>query len=294
MKIVKFKGGLGNQLFQYALLRNLQIVHSCKNVKADFSYFDLLTKDEIRKPRILFLNILAEKATKSDIKKTLLFKRIGNPLSIIYKSILYAEKKLNKKYYFEESRKHTNLDFIINYSYFDGYWQSWKYVEQIEETLRKEITPNIKHSANTIKIINKISSENSIFIGIRRGDYLASRKSINHYGSFELDYFKKAIKFVQQKVKDPVFYIFSNDIEWVKRNLNLGINIVYRENEKQTSDFEELFIMGACKHAIIVNSTFYWWGAWLISNKSKIVIAPKNWFADKSPIDIVPNSWIKI
>ena len=96
-------------------------------------------------------------------------------------------------------------------------------------------------------------------------------------------------------VNNPVFYIFSNDIGWVKKNLDLDrYRVVYRENENIIDDFEELQLMASCKHSIIGNSTFHWWGAWLINNPDKIIVAPKRWFFDNKPIDIVPPTWIRI
>ena len=294
MKIVKFKGGLGNQLFQYAFLRNLQFMCSSEVIIGDLSYYDTMSKDIVRRPRIKMLNVTIEKATSHEIKKTLLFKRLGNPLSLIYKGILFSEKTLNKYYCFEADRSHTNINSIIDNIYFDGYWQSWRNVFEIEDVLRKEITPNFELSKSTKDTIRKISTENSIFIGLRRGDYLTSSKVQMHYGSFEESYYLKAIAYIKKRVENPVFYMFSNDIDWVKKNLNLDEEIIFREKSEQTSDIEELFIMGAFKHAIIVNSTFYWWGAWLIKNRDKLIIAPQNWFADNKPIDIVPDSWIKM
>ena len=118
---------------------------------------------------------------------------------------------------------------------------------------------------------------------------------VKHYGGFQKDYYLKAMGYMCKQLKDPTFYIFTNDLDFVKKELDLScFNVKYREDEDQTSDLEELFVMGACKHAIISNSTFNWWGAWLIENKDKIVIAPKKWFHDNKPIDIVPPEWIRM
>lgn len=294
MKIVKFKGGLGNQLFQYAFLRDLQLLYPEENVTADLSYYGSVLKDSIRKPRIELFNIIINKADKAEIKKTLIFPRYGNPMKLLYKVILFAEKTFNKSYYFEKNRETIDIQLLNRFSYFDGYWQSWRYVEPIAEYLKGELTPNFELSERTQNSIKKIKDENAVFIGIRRGDYLASKKSKKRFGSFPESYFIKGIEYIIKQVENPVFYLFSNDIEWVKKNMNLGVKINYREKSHQTSDIEELLIMSACKHAIIVNSTFYWWGAWLINSSNKIIIAPQNWYADKSPIDIIPDTWIKL
>jgi hypothetical protein len=161
----------------------------------------------------------------------------------------------------------------------------------IEEILRKEISIKIKLNEDIINTKEKIANENSVFIGIRRGDYLSSKKMKNHYGETDLNYYKKAIDYIKNKVKNPKFYIFSNEIEWIKRNVDIDGEVIYRDN--YVSDSQELYLMSKCKHSIIGNSTFHWWGAWLNNNKGKIVIAPKRWFADNSPIEIIPDKWIK-
>jgi len=294
MKLVKFKGGLGNQLFQYSLIRNFEIKYNLKHIKGDFSYFNDINNDTVRLPRIKKLKVNITIASKEDVSEICKFKKSGNPLGLKYKSKIYFEKTFNKKYYFESDRSYRDLSTLLNYNYYDGYWQSWKYVEEIEDNLRKEIQPNFELSSQTKKIIAKMENENSVFIGIRRGDYLTTKKDINHYGSYSINYYLKAIEYIKKNVDNPIFYVFSNDITWVKENLDFKTDVIYRDDKEQTSDVEELFIMGTCKHAIIVNSSFYWWGAWLIENQDKIVIAPNNWFADGSKIDILPQNWIKI
>ncbi|QNK58169.1 alpha-1,2-fucosyltransferase [Paenibacillus sp. PAMC21692] len=294
MKIVKFKGGLGNQLFQYAYMRALELKYDCKDVIADLSIYEHTKGDRIRVPRIEKLNVKISKAQKSDINKVCYFTHAGNTLGLQYKSKILLETIFNSKYYFEFDRSYREITKIINHSYFDGYWQSWRYLIDIEEKLREEITPKFNLSNKTVEFIKKIKNENAVFLGVRRGDYIEIPKNRKHYGEFTEDYYIEAINYIRERVDNPVFYIFSNDINWVKKNMNFDCDVVYREDDEQISDVEELFIMGACKHAIIVNSTFYWWGAWLINNRDKIVVSPKQWFADDKPIDIVPDNWVKI
>ena len=294
MKIVKFKGGLGNQLFQYAFLRYMEVIEECENVKADLEYYKGTTGDSIRQARILGMKVRMNQASCNDLNEVLLLKHTGRFSSLEYKAKLVLEILLNKKYYFEKNREYrTGIPFSEK-KYFDGYWQSWRYVEAVAKELRDEIDLIDGPSDKTKKQIEKISRENSVFIGIRRGDYFANKKAANHFGAMSEDYYISAIKHIINTVENPVFYIFSNDLAWVKENMNLPGKIVYREDEDQVSDLEELFVMASCKHAIISNSTFNWWGAWLIKNPEKIIIAPRNWFADGTKIDIVPQNWIKM
>ena len=285
MKIVKVKGGLGNQMFQYSFARLLEALTN-EEVKIDMSAYDCNNADEVRKPRLLKYNISLDIASPDDIKKNRRFQVKNSPLTTGDKIKMLFEIALNRKYFFETDRK------LIKYNYFDGYWQSWRYVDVVAEQLRAEFKPNYTMHENTLAIQNTMQGENSVFIGVRRGDYLAEQE---HYGSLGEQYYNAAIKKVLESVSNPVFYVFSNDIAWVKENLNFSDRkVIYREQEEIIDDFEELQLMRSCKNAIIGNSTFHWWGAWLIENKDKIVVAPYNWFFDEKQIDIVPPDWIKI
>lgn len=294
MKIVKFKGGLGNQLFQYAFLRYMEVVQGYEDIKADLGYYSATTADSIRQARILELKVQMDRASKADFKEILLLNHSGNFSSLKYKAKLILEIIFNRKYYFERSREYRSNIPFEHKSYFDGYWQSWRYVYPISQHLLQEISLEQQMDAKSIQVIERMKQEQAIFIGVRRGDYLADKKAQKHFGSVNERYYSDAINYIVSKVKNPVFYIFSNDIDWVKKNMNVPGKVVYREKEDQVNDLEELFIMASCKHAIISNSTYNWWGAWLIQNPEKIVIAPKVWFGDGAPIDIVPPEWIQL
>ncbi|GAB6189645.1 alpha-1,2-fucosyltransferase [Marinitoga arctica] len=298
-KFVKFKGGLGNQLFQYSFMRRLNLIYNFK-VKADMTFFENIKNDNIRVPRIFELNVKLEIATKKELENIFKFNNNNNNnnnnnfKSLKYKFLITFEALFNRKYYFEKNRNFRNIDKIKNYTYFDGYWQSWRYLEGIENFLKKEIKLKNEMSMKNKNYVEKISNEESVFIGVRRGDYVSSKKVKKHYGTFDESYYNKAIDVIKQGVKNPKFYVFSNDINWVKNNMRFNEKVIFREKEEQTTDLEELFVLSSFKHAIIVNSTFYWWGAWLINNKNKIIIAPKKWFGDDTPIDIIPPNWIKM
>lgn len=291
MKIVKLKGGLGNQMFQYSFALLLQSISS-DEVKIDLSYFKGTRDDDVRIPRIQKFSLSLEDASSEDIAQICHFSHNGNPLSLKYKAVNYLEWKLNPKYYFETNRAYVDPEGIKKYVYFDGYWQSYKYVDKIKEMLSSDFIPNYNISKKTLEFINKISNEESVFIGVRKGDY-DSRPT--HYGSFSSTYYNRAISYISERIDNPVFYIYSNDVSWCKENIDWkGHNVTYREKEDQVDDFEELMTMKSCKHAIIVNSTFNWWGAYMISNPNKIVCCPQKWFFDGKPIDIIPDNWIRI
>jgi len=188
------------------------------------------------------------------------------------------------------------MDTLKKFLYYDGYWVAWKYVEEMNDILRTEFVPNYELSKKTKKTIEIVQKQNSVFVGIRRGDYLNTKNKMNKiFGTLGPDYYLRAMKYISERVEEPVFYIFSNDIEWCKNNLELdGYNVNFRESEMQTSDFEEMMIMASCKHGIIANSTYYWWGAWLGNNKEKIIVTPEKWTIEDRKIEILPPNWIGI
>lgn len=291
MRIVKMKGGLGNQMFQYAFAKLVQ-QETGEEVKMDFSSFDALGRDRIRTPRILKFRLSLEKATDDEIRKICKFDHTGNPFSKSYKVKLLAEIMCNRRYYFERNRAYREPGKILDHQYFDGYWQSWRYVDQVWPIVQKEFVPNASLHLETEKQIEMIKQQNSVFVGIRRGDYT---EESSHYGCFQQEYYDRTMKYMETHVENPVFYIFSNDIEWVKSNMNFeGRRVVYREREDIIDDFDEFLLMSACQYSICVNSSYHWWAARMNDDEKKIVIVPEKWFFDDRPIDIVPEHWIRM
>ena len=121
---------------------------------------------------------------------------------------------------------------------------------------------------------------------IRRGDYVKISNTVN------LLYYQKAIQYIRQYYKKPVFLVFSDDLDWVKSNIPVEGEVIYVNEDKKMQDYEELLVMSKCKSNIIANSTFSWWAAWLNQNKEKYVIAPKLWFPGLE--GIVPKEWIML
>jgi hypothetical protein len=293
MKIVKLKGGLGNQMFQYAYAKLLQKMTK-DDVRLDYVAFEVL-EGNTSVPGIEQFRITIPKATEKEVKKICMLNHTHKSRVLnyyIYIVKIMIESFINSKYYFEKEGGYINPDSIIKNSYFDGFWQSWRYVEEVKNEIIKEFVPRNELSENTKHIQEVIKKQNAVFVGVRRGDYT---KNPQHYGTFGSGYYQNAMKYISEYVNNPVFYIFSNDIEWCKINLDLGMfNVIYREPNQQISDFEELMIMASCKHAIIANSTFHWWGAALINNTDKIICCPTKWWHDDKPTDIIPDNWIRI
>lgn len=290
-KLVRFKAGLGNQMFQYAFLRYLEKTIGVDNVIADFSYYTNAKSFKIS--MIYDFNIEVKHASNEDINKYCLFNHTQKPHSFLYRLYIFIEILLNRKYYFETDLRYHDDKELNKYNYYDGYWQSWRYPSLIRDSLIKEFTLS-KLSVELNNLINEVQQNNSVFIGIRRGDYYSSKKARKRYEVYDKTYFEKAVLHILSKLDSPKFYVFSNDIEWVKNNVQLPNNCSFISQSCGLSDVDELVLMSKCKHGIISNSTYHWWAAWLIENDNKIIIRPKLWFGDGKKIDIFPPEWISL
>jgi len=282
MVITKIFGGLGNQMFQYAVGKAVAIR---KNdiLKLDIDNFKNDSFGRVYKLHNFYIK--DEIATNYEIKRLKgydgIFRKVFNKLGL--------EIKRSSSYYNERNLMCFDEGVFCKYGdiYLDGFWQNEKYFKNIREELLKIFIPkNISDTAQ--KFLEQIQNGESVSIHIRRKDYL----SLKHiYYICELDYYKKAIELMKSKVMNPKFFVFSDDIDWCKKNL--GIQAIYIEN---TIDIDDLFLMKNCKHNIIANSTFSWWGAWLNENENKMVIGPKQWFVKKEwkNLNLICERWIKI
>jgi hypothetical protein len=282
------QGGLGNQLFQFIIgyiLAKENKINLRINIERFNSYHRQFELDKF--PEIYKLNI--PKAKKNKFYKIL-------KISGIYKIINFFF--LLDKQKFEKSPFIFNRDLlkkkIVKNVSITGFFQSEKYFIHYKKIVLKLFRfPKIKDKLHQ-KYLNLINNKNSVAIHIRRGDYLNDPKVRYIHGILGSDYYKKSINYIKKKVKNPFFFIFSDDIELVKKNFSFFNNKKYIFIDTKSS-INDLYLMSNCKHFIIANSTFSWWGAWLSKNKRKIVCAPKRWLRARiSTPDIIPESWIKI
>jgi hypothetical protein len=175
--------------------------------------------------------------------------------------------------------------------FFRGIWQSELYFDLAKGKV-KEIYSFQKDrlSTKTQKMLRIIEEKNAVSIHVRRGDYLHHN---NLGGMCTIDYYKHAIEYISSHTCMPHFFIFSDDVEWVKETFIME-NVTFVDHNRGKDSWQDLYLMSKCKHNIIANSTFSWWGAYLNSNERKIVIAPKYWFVRTSSDDIVNKQWIVI
>lgn len=268
MKIIAIKGGLGNQLFEYAYGRNLEL--SGKKIIFDTSFFNG-GKAKVDTARNFKLNnFKIETKAEFAIRKT--------PILNLFNKI---RRKLGVPH--------------------DDHYQSEKHFSKIAEVVTREFGLRDKMSQgaeNLLDLIQKTAIPVSVHI--RRGDYIQNARTKQYNNGCSPEYYKKALETIAEKLGKEAtpkiqLFVFSDDIDWVKNNLKFPYPATYASNPA-IADYEELTLMSKCSHNVIANSSFSWWGAWLNPNPQKIVIAPERWLNTKpsSYKDIVPNSWIKI
>lgn len=288
MIIVKLCGGLGNQLFQYAAGRALSLINHTE-LCLDLSWFENIPSSNTKRDYCL-KNFTIKASELSGFNK--------------YIAILHSNKILSRtpisriiwKHYREKSFD-FDRDFVSlpDFTYLNGYWQSHLYFEsyiiQIRHDLKVKLMPNVDDS----KYLPKIDQFNSVSIHFRRGDYVNQKAASAVHGACSMDYYKTAIEYVKSKIDNPNFFVFSDDIEWVKNNFVKDDSFNYILRSKTDSEVHDLMLMSRCKHHIIANSSFSWWAAMLNADENKIVVAPKRWFANSKPTPtLIPESWVRI
>jgi hypothetical protein len=180
--------------------------------------------------------------------------------------------------------------------YLAGYWQSEKYFADVAELIRQEFTLKSEPDKLNQQVLDEIEVTNSVSLHIRRGDYVSDPVINQVHGVLGLDYYSRAVNFVAGRTTQPHFFVFSDDIAWAKENLRLSFPLSFVEHNVEDREYEDLRLMCHCKHHIIANSSFSWWGAWLNASPDKIVVSPEKWFSDLSldTKDLIPEHWVKI
>jgi hypothetical protein len=292
MIITNIFGGLGNQMFQYAIAKSIAVKN--KDVfKLDITLFEIYLKSHGYDYgfRLDQFNIEENIATIYEIKNLKgydgFFRKIANKL--------HLNIDRPKSYFFEEKNMLALFDdnvFNYNNIYLHGYWQNELYFLDIRDEILNDFSLKKPISKEAKKYMLDINTSESVSIHIRRADYVSDEKTNKIHGFIGMDYYKHAIKFINESINSPMYYIFSDDIDWCKENLDFLEGKIFVDDTINPTD--DLELMKNCKHNIIANSSFSWWGAWLNENVSKVVIAPKIWLVSSPNFHIAPKSWIKI
>ena len=290
MVIVRLMGGLGNQMFQYAAGR--AVAHRNQTqLKLDVS---ALERDAARSYKLHHFNIEASivapdkvtRFTKEDLWSRIL-RRVERHLLPPSRRAMFAQRV-----------DHFDPDILRlrGNVYLKGYWQSEKYFKDIEHIIRQDFTFRHAPDAENQRLARTIANTNSVSLHIRRGDYVSNPRFSRKFGVCSLEYYQSAAAKVAAKVREPHFFIFSDDIDWARDNLRLQHPLTFVAHNGVDKDYEDLRLVSLCSHHIIANSSFSWWGAWLCAYPEKIVIVPKRWFKEpgRDTRDLIPASWSRI
>ena len=273
---IKFEGGLGNQIFQYAAARNLCIQNN-------IPYLLLNTDSYIDQPlnrKFSLVNFYL----KGTVVKSSFLKNIFKPQTKLNNAAKFLGLwKLIEEKDFTLHNINGQTGILISLK---GYWQSEYYFKDIRKLLQQELLPK-----ETPALPGWTNLKNTVAIHVRRTDYLQEPR----YGFVGIEYYHKAIETINTKISDPLFIFFSDDIGWCKENFTAD-NIFFFEEQLWQDDYLQLYLMSKCSHQIIANSSFSWWSAWLNNNKDKIIVRPLYPFKVKSLLyeSHYPSEWIAI
>jgi hypothetical protein len=287
-------GGLGNQMFQYAAARALALRRGAE-VRLDVTGFEnyQLRRYELDTYPIAAKIAVAEEGagmanaagagTRARLGR-LLGLRQGRPLKggITH----YRE----PHFHFDASLAGQPLPLLM-----DGYWQSERYFADAAARIRAELTPLAPLELENASTAAEIDRVEAVSVHVRRGDYVTNAHTNAYHGTCALDYYKGAVDLIRAKVANPHLFVFSDDASWTRANLATDLPTTYVSANPPDRGFRDMQLMSRCRHHIIANSSFSWWGAWLNPRSDKIIVAPKKWFAasDNDTRDLVPAAWLR-
>lgn len=276
LHIIRFDGGLGNQMFEYAFYLSLKQRHPLA-----FYAFDTYASDTSHN---------------------------GYELSRIFP--IDSRKERNRLAFFRKLERHQYVQFreVKEDNYmtycprvyqehngaheYVGFWQTEKYLLPIADKLRKVfrfreelLSDKTREMASTLR-----ASKNAISLHVRRGDYT----EIGNTKTFGKEYYDVAVNHLRMACGGGGLIVFSDDMTWVRENLKYE-DMIFVDWNTGNDSWQDMYLMSQCTHNIIANSSFSWWGAWLNEHPDKKVIAPKKWMNDE-PVgsDIIPKSWIRL
>lgn len=293
MLIAKISGGLGNQMFQYAFALAIAEHFGCE-CKFDLDWFDTSTLHnglEIDKvfglelPRATHFESFKVLGWKYPIIKALGPRVLSEKISFLTQKLILTEHSFKFPL--------VNKTAKLTKGYIAGYWQSEDYFVDYKSKIRAAFTfKNDPHITHYEKLISHATYP--VAVHIRRGDYVADMKNSDLLGVCSVDYYHEAILELETRIAaKPVYFIFSDDIEWSKKHFGFLENSVFVTGNKGVYSYLDMYLMSLCDHHIIANSTFSWWGAWLSSSPSKLVYAPTPWFNQHLPVKpVCPTKWI--
>lgn len=293
MIITNIIGGLGNQMFQYAVGRALSL---SKTVELrldlrDFTGYKLHNGFELDR----VFNISVQAASDADLHQVLGWR--ATPMALRALRRRHFSWLRGSRFVVEPSFNYWQLITTVpDDCYLQGYWQSEKYFLHVAPTVRADFSFKMPTEGRNLELSEQIGHCNAVSLHVRRGDYAVNPATLATHGLCSPDYYRQAISYIAERVEQPVFFVFSDDIPWVKKNLAIEFPTHYVEHNRGCESYNDMRLIALCRHHIIANSSFSWWGAWLNESPEKIVLMPRKWFAKDECLarDLFPYSWVAI
>ncbi len=286
MIVMRIFGGLGNQMFQYAAGRALADRLGVE-LLLDLREFETY---RLHAYGLDSLRVRARHASVSDLRpwpeQRRRFARLVTKVGLSSARDLYIEPAFT----YDERWPHLGDGTHLN-----GYFQSERYFGQSRDRLREELIPVEPLAGENAKIASMASECESVAIHVRRGDYVSNAKTLSLHGVCSPAYYQRAIASLRERRRDVRFFVFSNDMDWSRENLHLGEDAVFVEGNEQAPQVD-IHLMSKCRHHVIANSSFSWWGAWLGRHQDQCVIAPTPWFDSPKLCDrdLLPERWVRL
>lgn len=297
MIITQLLGGMGNQMFQYAVgrhlaLKNAHLLKLDTSVLLDWKPGRHFVNRDFDLDIFNIKPLIANRKDIANYSPQLMTKR--------GKIVYHLRKKLGLVNIVRETYFTFNSEILElkGDQYLTGLWQSYKYFVDIRDIIREDFTITMPMDKHSLQMLNEITKSNSVCINVRRGDYVSVKQTADILGFIGTQYYQDAISYIENQIIDPVFFIFSDDIDWCKQNLILtNRSVFYVDHSHAGIKFSSyLQLMQSCKNFIIPNSTFAWWAAWLCQTDNKLIISPKKWFNDPNldTSDLIPPTWVRL
>jgi hypothetical protein len=285
-------GGLGNQMFQYALgrSRSLALGVPVKLHVSDFADYGLHHGFELNR---IFSGSFVP-ASDAEVRAVLGWRRFWLCRRILTnrRVAVFRGPKLVVEPYFGHW---SGISETTDNCYLVGNWQSEKYFRDIEGTIRADFVFRKPPNDPNQEWIARIRSCQAVSLHVRRGDYATSSKTLAVLGLLPLGYYHSAVEFAANRIDSPEFFVFSDDIPWAREHLNIAYPCHFIDDNKGPESYNDMRLMSLCRHHIIANSSFSWWGAWLNPRADKLVVAPRRWFAnDWNSKDLIPERWVAL
>ena len=284
MIIVQLKGGLGNQLFQYAAGRRLALTLGVP-LKLDISFYKRQSQRTYELDRFCIEADIATLWEAASWRGLRFLTRITQRLGLLPRLVL------EKSFEFDPAILH-----VQDGRYLDGYWQSYRYFADVAPQIHRELAVRIPPSDEDRMLLDRMRECESVCVHVRRGDYASNPITRQVHGLCTTEYYRTAVEAIVAQLRTPELFVFSDDMPWVKQNLRFELSTTHVEHHGVDSAPLELRLMAGCRHFVIANSSLSWWAAWLAAHEESIVYAPRQWFVDPaiSTADLTPPAWHRI